>query len=93
MIPAVPPPSRRRSLCFRSIRDYQQSNLGKEAAARGDSEREIAMSEAEKRTMLSLADFCPDFRDLMGPTCSATLDRGCKIELEAVMDKIRSRTP
>ena len=52
---------------------------------------EIAMSEAEKRTMRMLPDLCPDFRDLLGPYCSRTLDRGFKIELEAAMINLGSR--
>jgi len=46
---------------------------------------EIAISEAENETMRVLPDLCPDFRDLLGPYCSRTLDRGFKIELEAAM--------
>ena len=46
---------------------------------------EIVMSEAETQTMRMLPDLCPDFRDLLGPYCSRTLDRGFKIELEAAM--------
>ena len=52
---------------------------------------EIAMSEAEKQTMRMLPDLCPDFRDLLGPYCSKTLDRGFKIELEAAMINLGSR--
>jgi hypothetical protein len=52
---------------------------------------EIAMSEAEKETMRMLPDLCPDFRDLLGPYCSRTLERGFKIELEAAMINLGSR--
>ncbi|MCY2987150.1 MAG: hypothetical protein NTY19_04680 [Planctomycetota bacterium] len=52
---------------------------------------EIAMSDAEKLTIRSLPDLCPDFRDLLGPYCSGTLDRGFKIELEAAMICLGSR--
>ncbi len=52
---------------------------------------EIAMSEAEKQTMRVLPDLCPDFRDLLGPYCSGTLDRGFKIELEAAMINLGDR--
>jgi hypothetical protein len=46
---------------------------------------EIAMSEAEKQALRVLPDLCPSFRNLLGPHCSATLDRGFKIELEVAM--------
>jgi hypothetical protein len=46
---------------------------------------EITMSDSEKQAMRTLPNLCPDFRDLLGPHCSATLDRGFKIELEAAM--------
>ena len=52
---------------------------------------EIGMSEAEKLAMGRISDFCPDFRDLLGPYCSATLGRGFKIELEAAMISLSSR--
>ena len=46
---------------------------------------EIAMSESEIQSMRMLPKYCPDFRDLLGPSCSRTLDRGFKIELEGAM--------
>ena len=52
---------------------------------------EIAMSDAEKQAMHALSDLCPDFRDLLGPHCSATLDLGFKIELERAMMNLYSR--
>jgi hypothetical protein len=52
---------------------------------------EIAMSEAEIQAMRTMPDLCPDFRDLLGSHCSATLDRGFKIELEAAMINLSSR--
>jgi hypothetical protein len=52
---------------------------------------EIAMSEAEKQAMRVLPALCPDFRDLLGPYCSRTLDRGFKIELESVMVNLGCR--
>jgi hypothetical protein len=51
---------------------------------------EIEMSDAEKQTMRALPDLSPDFRDLLGPHCSRTLDRGFKIELEAAMINLSS---
>jgi hypothetical protein len=60
-------------------------NLLNQGQASDGASREIAMSEAEKRTMRMLPEFCPDFRDMLGPYCSRTLDRGFKIELEAAM--------
>ncbi|MEE8451208.1 MAG: hypothetical protein V3R99_04805 [Thermoguttaceae bacterium] len=42
----------------------------------------IPMSDAEKSTVAVLTTFCPEFRVLLGPQCSALLDRGFKIELE-----------
>lgn len=53
---------------------------------------EIPMSEAEKQAMHALADLCPDYRDLVGPRCSATLDRGFKIELEAAIINLNAGT-
>ncbi len=45
----------------------------------------IPMSAAEKDTVPLLNDLCPDFRKLLGPQCAAILERGFKVELEAVL--------
>ena len=52
---------------------------------------EIPMSDAENQAVRKLPGLCPDYRDLVGPHCSATLDRGFKIELEGAMINLGSR--
>jgi hypothetical protein len=44
----------------------------------------IPMSESEAAAMVLLAEVCSDFRLLLGPQCAGLLDRGQKLELEAL---------
>ena len=43
----------------------------------------IPLSESESAALALVAEFCPDFRLLLGPQCADLLDRGRKLELEA----------
>ena len=44
----------------------------------------IPLSESETGALVLLAEVCPDYRLLLGLQCAALLDRGRKLELEAV---------
>ena len=47
---------------------------------------------ADERTAVSLlTNFCPDYRAIVGPQCAELLDRGRKIEMEAVVNSIHGR--
>lgn len=45
----------------------------------------ISLSPSERVAVPLLDAFCPDYRDLIGPHCSALLASGLKIELEGVL--------
>ena len=46
---------------------------------------QIALSDSERETVQKLPQLCPDFRELLGKTCSSLLDDGFKIELEGAI--------
>jgi len=49
----------------------------------------ISLAEDEKAAIPLLANLCPDYRAVVGPQCAALLDRGRKIEIEAVVNLTR----
>jgi len=46
----------------------------------------ISLADDEKAAISLLASLCPDYRTVVGPQCAALLDRGRKIEIEAVVN-------
>ena len=75
---------------FAGISDMLLSNIG----VSWDDRVTIRLSESESEALALLAELCPDLRLLLGPQCAALLDRGRKLELEAVTiyPKIAART-
>jgi hypothetical protein len=45
----------------------------------------LPLSESEASAFAILPDIIPEYRGLLGATCSALLDRGFKIELEGAI--------
>ncbi len=48
----------------------------------------MSCAPSEQASLSFLGTVLPDFRELVGPDCAALLDKGCKIELEAVASSL-----
>ncbi len=62
------------------VSDLLLSNIG----VSWDDRVTIPLSDSESGALTLLADVCPDFQTLLGSQCAALLDRGRKLEIEAV---------
>ena len=51
----------------------------------GDPCIQIRLAESERAATGELARLCPDYRELVGPSCASLLERGLKIELEGAL--------
>jgi len=51
----------------------------------------IPLADDERTAVSLMANLCPDYRAVVGPQCADLLDRGRKIEMEAVINFIPGR--